>query len=85
MGGAPTTVIGDVAGAAVDGKKTPHLDRRKSLADKLKRGWATMVRAIPPASPSPTLTGRGGHSLHSLHLWPPHISRPLCVRCGICV
>ena len=49
VGEAPATVVigGDAAGrlAAMDGKKTP-LDRRKSLADKLKRGWTTLVRGV---------------------------------------
>ena len=40
-----TVIIGDASGAAADGKKTP-LDRRKSLADKLKRGWTTLVRGM---------------------------------------
>ena len=50
VGEAPATVViggGDAAGrlAVADGKKTP-LDRRKSLADKLKRGWTTLVRGV---------------------------------------
>ena len=50
VGEAPATVViggGDAARrlATADGKKTP-LDRRKSLADKLKRGWTTLVRGV---------------------------------------